>query len=392
MKKTYCVIMAGGIGSRFWPQSTPAKPKQFLDILNEGVTMIQQTVARVQQFCELRNIVVVTSQAYRQLVTEQLPGLTDNQIMGEPCMRNTAPCIAWAVWKISELDPDARIVVVPSDSYIPDTNAFANDCIAGLIQVSNSLEIMTLGIQPTSAETGYGYIEAGTLIDIQNDSVKQSNSGIDGFTSATRDSFPVFFDPGIDEAPTIYNVISFREKPTIEKASEYLTSGNYYWNAGIFMASAQTFKAAFNQYLPGIASQFEKLKKVYNTPEEQKLIDEMFPQCTNISIDYGIMEKAGNVVVMPASFRWSDVGAWNAVHELQRKDEKGNTLYAEGSNRQVVYSDTHNCLVSVPEGTQAVIEGVNDLIIVQSGNRLLVCRKDSEQKIKEFSGRFVPVI
>lgn len=380
--------MAGGIGSRFWPQSTPAKPKQFLDILNEGVTMIQQTVARAQTFCELQNIVVVTSHAYRQLVAEQLPGLTDNQIMGEPCMRNTAPCIAWAVWKISELEPDARIVVVPSDSYIPDTDIFAGNIVDGLVHVSNSPVIMTLGIQPTGPETGYGYIEAGERIGNPEEKALATTSGTEEPTTLTRDSFPVFFDPGIDEAPAIYTVAAFREKPTPDKAREYLAMGNYFWNAGIFMAYARTFKAAFSEHLPELAAQFEKLKPVYNTPDEQALIDEQFPHCTNISMDYGIMEKANNVVVMPASFRWSDVGAWNAVHELQRKDEQGNTLYTESSGRQVVYADTHNCLVSVHEGMQAVIEGVSDLIVVQSGNRLLVCRKESEQKIKEMSGRF----
>ena len=383
-KSIYTVIMAGGIGSRFWPQSTPSRPKQFLDILNEGVTMIQQTVRRAEAFCDMSNIFVVTSHAYRPLVAEQLPELADNQIMGEPCMRNTAPCIAWAVWKIRQIDADACILVVPSDSFIPDTEAFTRDIISGLHHVSLAPAIMTLGIQPTGPETGYGYIEAGASV--------ADGATTDIFAEAgTCTSTSVCDETGIlTEATTgtIYSVAAFREKPTADKAREYLTQGNFLWNAGIFMASADTFVDAFRLHLPEMAQQFDSGNAAYNTPAEQAFIDEMFPRCTSISMDYGIMEKATNIRVMAATFRWSDVGAWNAVYELQRKDENGNTFYDGAGSRKVIYEGVANCLVSVPEGTLAVIEGVSDLIIVQSGNRLLVCTKANEQRIKEFVGKF----
>jgi mannose-1-phosphate guanylyltransferase len=352
----YTVIMAGGIGSRFWPQSTPARPKQFLDILQMGVTMIQQTAERVKPFCPIEQVYVVTAKAYAPLVLEQLPGISEQQVLCEPCMRNTAPCIAYAVWKIQQLDPDACILVLPSDSYIPDAAVFAESVLFGLEYVKLEPVIMTLGIRPTSPETGYGYIEAN-----------RERVLVDG--------------------EAIYPVQAFREKPQLEQAREYVSSGNFYWNAGMFMASVSTFEQAFREHLPRLAEQFDRGAGVYHRPEEQDFIDALYPSCENISVDYGIMEKASNMVVLEAPFRWSDLGAWNALHELQPKDADGNTLF-EGrpGNRNVVYEEATHCLVSLPEGCEAVIEGVSDLIVVQSENRLLICRKEKEQDIKRLSG------
>jgi mannose-1-phosphate guanylyltransferase len=351
----YTVIMAGGIGSRFWPQSTPARPKQFLDILQAGATMIQQTVNRVSAFCPVDHLFVVTSKAYIPLVLEQVPGLKEEQVLGEPCMRNTAPCIAYAVWKIRQRDPSGRILVLPSDSYIPDADLFEENMLTGLRYIGEYPAIMTLGIKPSGPETGYGYIEA---------------------EKATMN----------DEK--IHQVKSFREKPQAEQAREYVASGNFYWNAGIFMASAATFEQSYRRHLPEMAVQFDKGNDIYYTAEEQNFIDCLYPSCENISVDYGIMEKADNIVVQEAAFSWSDLGAWNALYELQSKDENGNTSFEHApGGRKVLYEEVHNCLVSVPESTQAVIQGVSDLIIVQSENRLLICRKENEQEIKKYVGR-----
>jgi len=353
LKNTYTVIMAGGIGSRFWPQSTAAKPKQFLDILQMGATMIQQTVERVSAFCPVERIYVVTAKAYLPLVLEQVPGLKEEQVLGEPCMRNTAPCIAYAVWKIRQIDTEGCILVLPSDSFIPDTENFVQNMQLGLDYVATHPVIMTLGIQPSGPETGYGYIEADRSVEL--------------------------------EEPTLYPVRSFREKPGLERAQEYLAQGGFYWNAGIFMASVATFKQAFRDHLPQIAQQFEEGADVYYTEKEQAFIDKLYPTCENISVDYGIMEKASNIVVQEASFSWSDLGAWNALHELQTKDSRGNTSFDPASgNRKVVYEEVSDCLISLPESTEAVIQGVSGLIIVQSENRLLICRKENEQEIKQY--------
>lgn len=348
----YTVIMAGGIGSRFWPQSTPKRPKQFLDILQEGVSMIRSTVQRVQAFCPARNVYVVTSSAYAPLVQEELPELTQDQILGEPCMRNTAPCIAYAVWKISKIHPSATILVLPSDSYIPDTDLFVANMNSGLRYVNENPVIMTLGIKPSAPETGYGYIEAGKPV--------QTNEAV-------------------------FAVNAFREKPALDLAREYVEAGNFYWNAGMFMATVPTFKEAFKAYLPDVAATFDAGNELYHTDSEQAFVDQIYPGCANISVDYGIMEKAQNIVVQQASFRWSDLGAWNALHELQDKDNAGNTLFAgKKGNRDVVYENVSNCLVSLPDNYQAVIQGVSDLIIVQADNRLLICKKENEQDIKAY--------
>lgn len=349
--------MAGGVGSRFWPKSTPERPKQFLDILHTGKTMIQQAVERVRAFCPFENIFIVTSKKYVSLVLDQIEGLGNNQVLVEPCMRNTAPCIAYAVWKIKLIDQQARILVLPSDSYIPDTDAFVRDVELGLNYVESEPAIMTLGIKPVSPDTGYGYIESLPDECLHNQS--------------------------------IYPVISFREKPSLDKARKYLSEGSFFWNAGIFMANADTFIAAFKEFLPNIAMQFDAGVGFYNTQEEQAFIDEMYPSCENISIDYGIMEKASNIVVKIASFPWSDVGTWNTVHELQMKDENGNTFIEFNKmGQKVIFEQVTNCLVSIPESSETIIEGVSDLIIVQSENRLLICQMKNVQRIKEFTDRF----
>lgn len=345
---TYLVIMAGGIGSRFWPLSTVNKPKQFLDILNEGRTMIQATAERFAGIVPQQHIMVVTSQHYHALVREQLPYLSDNQILLEPCMRNTAPCIAWAVWKIAQGDPDANIIVAPSDHVITNETEFRKVIQQGVDFVSQHNALLTLGIQPNRPETGYGYI----LIDSQTSTTEPAN---------------------------LDKVAAFVEKPNLEKAQYYLESGNYCWNAGIFLWNAQTIISAFNTYQPAIASIFDQAAPVWNTPEESKYFEMSFPDCPNISIDYAILEKADNIYVKTAAFGWSDLGTWGSLHELSVKDENKNQL-----NGRISLYETTNSVIIAPPNKRVIVQGLDNYIVADTPDALLICRKDQEQRIKEF--------
>ncbi len=337
--------MAGGIGSRFWPMSTPDTPKQFLDILGTGQTMIQQTIGRLDGIVPFENVYIVTGKRYRDLVKEQLPDIREEQILMEPCMRNTAPCIAYACYKIQQKNPAANIVVAPSDHLITDEATFRSVIAEGLDFVASNEVLLTLGIKPHRPETGYGYIQSG-----------------------------------IGQGGPFLKVEAFKEKPDRQTAEQYLAEGHYFWNAGIFLWSAQSIIKAFEQYLPEVAAIFEQGKKKYYSDEEQAFIDEYFPQCENISIDYGIMEHADNIYTKPASFGWSDLGTWGSLWEKRSRDEQGNSVVGDA----VKIYDCSNNIITVPDGRKVVLQGLNDYIVTEANDVFMVCKKEDEQSIKVF--------
>jgi mannose-1-phosphate guanylyltransferase len=338
--------MAGGIGSRFWPMSTEKTPKQFLDILGTGRTLLQLTADRFAKAVHSQNVWVLTSQAYKDVVSQQLPDIPDNHILLEPCMRNTAPCIAYAVWKIKQKYPDANIVVSPSDHIVLNQVEFDNIIDACFNYVDENDDIVTLGMQPSRPETGYGYIQANKK------------------------------DPS-----TIKEVLSFKEKPSLEIAEKYIADGSYYWNGGIFFWSAKTVEKAFRKHLPLLAELFDGIENTFYTEKEQEAIQENFPLCEKISVDYGIMEKADNIKVHAANFGWSDLGTWGSLHQQLGKDKEDNALV--GENIKMI--ESKNCIVHVPEGRRYVIQGLDNFIVVEKNNTVLICEKCQEQRMKEFS-------
>ncbi|MGZ2369854.1 mannose-1-phosphate guanylyltransferase [Ancylomarina sp. YFZ004] len=343
----YIVIMAGGVGSRFWPMSTEEKPKQFLDVLGIGKTLLQQTVARFKTVAPPENILIVTSAKYKTLVAEQCPELLGSNILLEPCMRNTAPCIAYAAYKIQGLNPNANIVVAPSDHLITNEAEFIRIIENGLDFTANNETLLTLGIQPHRPETGYGYIQAE--LDSQQPTV-------------------------------ISKVAAFKEKPDLDTAKKYLESGDFFWNSGIFLWSLKSIISAFENDLPEVAALFTKGESFYNTDKEQAFIDEMFPTCMNISIDYGVMEKADNIYVQPADFGWSDLGTWGSLWEKRERCDQGNTVVGD----KVHVFESSNCIVNMPKDKKVVIQGLDDYIVVEDNETLLICKKEEEQRIKEF--------
>jgi len=346
MKNFYAVIMAGGIGSRFWPISRTAHPKQFIDILGTGKTLIQNTYERFLKIVPAENIYIVTNDIYVDLVKEQLPDISPDQVLGEPIMRNTAPCIAYACHKISMKNPDAAIVVSPSDHLILNTDEFINDINKSLEVTSRNNCLITLGIKPSRPDTGYGYIQ---------------------FTNQTlEDNF--------------HKVKTFTEKPNLELAKTFVQSGEFLWNAGIFVWSAASILKAFEQYLPDMNDIFKEGGQFFNTEGEYAFIQNAYYQCTNISIDYGIMEKADNVYVLPTDFGWSDLGTWASVYELAEKDYVGNAVIP--SDRVIMY-DSSNCMVNVPAGKLVILQGLDDYIVVEANNTLMVCHKSQEQNVKQ---------
>ncbi|MDC1105532.1 mannose-1-phosphate guanylyltransferase [Prolixibacteraceae bacterium] len=347
MENNYLVIMAGGIGSRFWPMSTSETPKQFLDILGTGKTMIQQTVDRIKDIIPTQNIYIVTSSNYKTIIKEQLPFLDDGQVLLEPCMRNTAPCIAYASYKIYTQNKNANIVVAPSDHLITDETGFRSIINKALEFTCKQNVLLTLGIRPHRPETGYGYIQ----------SVKE--------------------DIQIGE---INKVQSFKEKPDHETAKQYVNAREYLWNSGIFIWSAQSIIKAFEKSLPEIANTFAKGKGVYNTPKEQEYIDNAYPECQNISIDYGILEKANNIFVLASEFGWSDLGTWGSLWEKRKRDNNGNSVVGSG----VHLFECNNTIVTVPENRSFVIQGLDNYIVVEANGIVMVCKKEEEQRIKEF--------
>ena len=349
-KKNFCVIMAGGIGSRFWPLSRTRKPKQFLDILGIGKTLLQQTYDRFAQIIPKENIFIVSNEEYLEIILEQLRGIKPEQVLLEPMRRNTAPCIAYANYKIREIEPDANIVVAPSDHLIMKETDFLKVVEKGLDFITKDDVLLTLGIQPSRPETGYGYIQ------------------INGNKEAiiVNESFR--------------KVKTFTEKPDLKMATLFIESGDFFWNSGIFLWSLKSITAAFNRYLSEVDSLFKEGIGVYNTPDEHDFISKTYPKCKNISIDYGIMEKAENVYVLCSDFGWSDLGTWGSLYDMSGKDKDLNAI--QGKN--VFIYDSENCIINLPNDKLAVIQGLKDYIVVDSDNILLICKKEDEQKIKNF--------
>ena len=351
MASNHVVIMAGGIGSRFWPMSTIDCPKQFIDVLGCGKSLIQLTVERFAGICPPENVWVLTSEKYAPLVEEQLPEVPKENILKEPCRRNTAPCIAYAAWKIKKRDPNANMVVTPSDHFVVDTNEFRRVINSSLGFVKDSDAILTLGIKPTRPDTGYGYIEA-----------------VLGASTLSNGE--------------IYRVDSFKEKPVLDVAKAYVAKSNYYWNSGIFIWNVSTIVNAFRVYQSPIASVFESLLPYYDTAEEQAMVNERFPECRNISVDYAIMERADEIFVFPSNFGWSDLGTWLSLQNNAPKDLNGNAALVPG----VSFVESRNCIVNTKSMDQVVVIGMDDCIVAENDGKLLVCRMSEEGHIKEFSG------
>ena len=347
-KHHYVVIMAGGIGTRFWPMSRTNFPKQFLDILNIGKTLIQTTFDRFASFIPTENIYVVTSDEYVNIVKKQLPALPLQNILAEPSRKNTAPCIAYISFKLAQLDPQALLIVAPADHMISDNIAFTKVCFEALSFVKKHNAFITLGINPTYPNTGYGYIQ------YEQHSVSDN----------------------------VYKVKTFTEKPNLELAKTFISSGEFLWNAGIFVWQVKNIIIAFEKYLPEVYDLFNSQKERFNTPEEDAALLEIYPYSSNISIDFGIMEKADNVYVIPSSFGWSDIGTWNSAYEHLQKDARGNAI----TGHHVMLMDTGNSIVHAPENKLVVLQGLNDFIVVDTGDVLLICKKEKEQEIKEFVG------
>lgn len=348
----HIVVMAGGIGSRFWPVSTAECPKQFIDVLGCGKSLLTLTVERFGNICPIENIWVVTSAKYESLVREQLPMIPSENILLEPCRRNTAPCIAYAAWKIKKRDPEANMVVTPSDHFVVDINEFRRVIESSLRFVADSDAILTLGIKPTRPETGYGYIEAV-------------------LGNATLSNKEVF------------RVDSFKEKPDIDTAKAYIARNNFYWNSGIFVWNVQTIVNAFRIYQAPIANIFESLLPVFYTDKEQDAVNEKFPECRNISVDYAILERAEEIFVFPANFGWSDLGTWRSLHDRLPHDLNDNSVV--GNN--VELCETHNSIVHTMQKKRVVIIGLNDCIVAEHDDELLICKIGEEGRIKDFSDR-----
>ncbi len=341
--------MAGGVGSRFWPMSTAEKPKQFIDVLGTGKTLLQLTVERFGPLISPNNIWVVTNRDYVDIVRQQLPDMPAANILCEPCRRNTAPCIAYVSWRIKAQDPQANIVVTPSDHVVMNPQEFQRVISECMNFTADSDAIVTLGMKPTRPETGYGYIQA----DLSANSLR--NKGI-------------------------FRVDSFREKPDLETAQQYIKKNNYFWNAGIFIWNVSTIVNAFRIYQPKLSKIFEQLLPVYGTPQEQKAIDEQFPKCENISVDYAIMEKAEEIFVCPADFGWSDLGTWGSLLTQSKRDLYGNALIGQN----ISLFETTNCIVHTTEEKKVVVQGLDGYIVAEKDNTLLICKLSEEQRIKQF--------
>jgi mannose-1-phosphate guanylyltransferase len=344
--KVYSLIMAGGIGSRFWPMSTPQKPKQFLDVLGVGKSLLQLTFDRMLAFTEVENIYILTNEDYRFLVLEQLPLLTKEQVICEPERKNTAPCIAFASAKIQALNPEASLVITPSDHLVVNSHKF-NECIALALDSASSGSLVTLGIQPVRPDTGYGYIE---------------------------------IDPNNRSSHSAQPVVCFREKPDAATAQQFLNAGNYCWNAGIFIWKATAIMEAFRFHAADLYRIFYRDTSWYNSPQEPEFMRKAFFECADISIDFAVMEHATNVTVVLSDFDWSDLGTWGSLTEHLTKDAFGNSVIGE----KVHLFDSENCLVHMPQGKVALVDGLKDYILVESDHMLLILRKENEQQLKHY--------
>lgn len=339
--------MAGGIGSRFWPMSRTSFPKQFLDILGTGRTLIQATFDRFAKFIPAENIFVVTAEEYKTIVAEQLPEMQQANILCEPSRKNTAPCVAYISYKLRALNSEASLICAPADHLILDDTAFQQVCHEALSFVDEYNALITLGIKPSYPNTGYGYIQ------YEQHSV----------------------------AANVYQVKTFTEKPNLELARTFLASGDFLWNAGIFVWKVKNIVAAFAHHLPEMAEVFEaESEHLIGGEAEQSAISRIYPQCTNISIDYGIMEKADNVYIIPSSFGWSDLGTWASAYENMEKDYLGNAV----SGENVMVIDATKCMVHTDNDKLYVLQGIDDFIMVDTPDVMLICKKEKEQEIKEF--------
>lgn len=339
--------MAGGVGARFWPMSRTSRPKQFIDILGTGNSLIQQTFQRFMGICPPENVYVVTHEMYKDLVLEQLPELTEDQVLLEPGRRNTAPCIAYAAYKILQKNPEANLVVAPSDHLILKEDVFKDKIRMALKAAEENPWLITLGIKPSRPDTGYGYIQ---------------------FSHDFTD----------ERYQSLHKVKTFTEKPNYELAVTFIESGEFLWNSGIFIWSLKNILKAFHQHLPDIANLFKQGKDKYYTSEENSFIRETYTVCKSISIDYGIMEKAGNVFVIESDFGWSDLGTWGSLHDIRTKDDNQNAI----SGKNVLTYDSKNCIIHMPADKLVVLQGLDDYIVVEEDNTLLVCRKKDEQQIR----------
>jgi len=345
------VIMAGGVGSRFWPMSTKETPKQFIDILGVGRTLIQLTVDRFEGICDMEHFWIVTNAAYADIVKEQLPEIPASNILCEPCRRNTAPCIAYVSWRIKSQDPKANVVITPSDHIVMNNSEFRRVVMNCLQFTSDSDAIVTLGMKPNRPETGYGYIQA----DLSNGSPRNKE---------------------------IFRVDTFREKPDLETAQKYIQKNNYFWNSGIFIWNVHTIVNAFRIYQPTMAKIFENMMDVYGTPKEQNVLNEKFPECENISVDYAVMEKAEEIYVCPSDFGWSDLGTWGSLLMQTHKDLYGNSCIGQS----VSLYETRNCIIHATQEKRVVIQGLEGYIVAEKDGTLLICKLSEEQRIKQFSG------
>jgi mannose-1-phosphate guanylyltransferase len=346
-KNHYCIIMAGGIGSRFWPMSRQSFPKQFHDILGTGKTLLQETVDRFRDYCPIENIYIVTNKQYFDLVNKQIPGLDPNQILLEPVRRNTAPCIAYAMSKIYNKNDKAVMVIAPADHLIIKPEAFLKSINLATEFAESKPAIVTLGIQPNRPDTGYGYIQ--------------------------------FIPEKVEQFDGISRVKTFTEKPNLELAKAFVKSGEFLWNSGIFISSATTLINTYKMFLSDMLTLFQPDEEVYYTDKEADFVERAYTRCTNISIDYGIIEKAKNVYVIPSNFGWSDLGTWGSLYENAPKDEYENAALS----RNVLFYDTKECIINAPKSKLVVIEGLKDYIVIDTKDVLLICRKDKEQAIKQ---------
>lgn len=341
----YCIIMAGGVGSRFWPISRNSRPKQFLDILGTGKSFIRQTYERFSGMILPENFLVVTNAKYKDMVLEHIPELREDQVLCEPLGRNTAPCIAYAAYKLKKLNPNSSMVVTPSDHLVLNGQEFTKIITEGFEFAENNDSLVTVGIKPTRPDTGYGYIQ---------------------------------IDPA-DQKGTLNRVKTFTEKPTLEVAKAFVESGEFFWNSGIFIWKTKDIINEFQSHLPEIDQLFTSIDSSYNTGDEREAINKIYPECRNISIDYGIMEKAENVYVRCGDFGWSDIGTWGSLYTFSQKDEESNAVSGEA----LTYN-TQGCVINLPEGKIAVIQGMKDFIIADTEDALLICPKKDEQDIRRF--------
>ena len=349
MNHYYAIIMAGGVGTRFWPMSTSQKPKQFLDILGTGETLLQQTYRRVLKTCPASNIYVVTSNTYTKLVSDQLPNLPEENILCEPNRRNTAPCVAYASYKIHKRDPLAITLVAPSDHLVKKEDTFVKAIKSSFTKAEEEDCLITLGIKPTRPDTGYGYIQF-----VKSDKVEKDKR--------------------------INKVKTFTEKPNHEMASFFVESGDFLWNSGIFVWSTKSILAALEKHDPELNNVFKEGWDVYNTPAETEFINRAYATCKNISIDYSVMEKADNVYVRSSIFGWSDLGTWGSLYTHIDKDDNKNALVG----KNIITYDCNNCIVQVPKEKLVVLQGLEDYIVVENEGVLLVCKKQDEQQIRNF--------